>query len=147
MKVLLAIDDSKFSEAATQAVIHQMRPDRSDVLVLHVVEPLLLIPYEYIGDVSTLQAAQKEALKRGKELVARAKEQLERAGFKAQSSVEEGDPRSTILDHAAHTSVDVVVVGSHGRKGLDRFLIGSVAESVARHAVCSVWVVRIPSAR
>ena len=77
----------------------------------------------------------------------RAKEQLEKAGFKAQTAVKEGDPKSTILDYAAHTSVDVVVVGSHGRKGLDRFLIGSVAESVARHAVCSVWVVRIPSAR
>ncbi len=147
MKVLLAIDDSKFSEAAAQAVIQQMRPDRTDVLVLHVVEPLLLIPYEYIVDVATLQAAQKEVLKKGKELVVRAKEQLEKAGFKAQTAVQEGDPRSTILDYAARTSVDVVVVGSHGRKGLDRFLIGSVAEAVARHAVCSVWVVRIPSAR
>jgi len=147
MKVLLAIDDSKFSEAARQAVIQQMRPDRSDVLVLHVVGPLLLIPYEYIGDVSTLQDAQKEALKKGKELVARAREQLEKAGFKAQSAVEEGDPRSTILDYVARRSIDVVVVGSHGRKGLDRFVIGSVAESVARHAVCSVWIVRIPSAR
>lgn len=147
MKVLLAIDDSKFSEAATQAVIQQMWPDRTDVLVLHVVEPLLLIPYEYIGDVTTLQAAQKEALKKGKELVVCAKEQLEKAGFKAQTAVKEGDPKSTILDYATHTSVGIVVVGSHGRKGLDRFLIGSVAESVARHAGCSVWIVRIPSAR
>lgn len=147
MKVLLAIDDSKFSEAAAQAVIQQMRPDRTDVLVLHVVEPLLLIPHEYIGDVATLQAAQKQVLKKGKELVVRAKERLEKAGFKAQTAVEEGDPRSTILDYAARTSVDVLVVGSHGRKGLDRFLIGSVAEAVARHAVCSVWVVRIHSAR
>jgi nucleotide-binding universal stress UspA family protein len=142
VKVLLAIDDSKFSEAATRAVIQEMRPDRTDVLVLHVVEPLLFIPYEYVA---TLQAAQKEALKKGKELVVRAKEQLEKAGFKAQTAVQEGDPRSTILDYAARTSVDVVVVGSHGRKGLDRFLMGSVAESIARHAICSVWIVRLPS--
>jgi nucleotide-binding universal stress UspA family protein len=147
MRVLLAIDDSKFSEAATQAVIQQMRPDQSDVLVLHVVEPLLLVPYEYIGEVATLQAAQKRLVKEGKELVARAKGLLEKAGFKAQTAVKEGDPRSTILDYAARTGAALVVVGSRGRKGLDRFLIGSVAESVARHASCSVWIVRIPSAR
>jgi nucleotide-binding universal stress UspA family protein len=147
MKVLLAIDDSKFSEAATQAVIQHMRPDRTDVWVLHAVEPLLLVPSEYIGEVTTLEAAQQQRLKEGKELVVRAKELLEKVGFKVQTAVEEGDPRSTILDYAAHTSVDVVVVGSHGRKGLYRFLMGSVAESVARHAVCSVWIVRIPMAR
>lgn len=147
MKVLLAIDDSKFSEAATQAVIQQVRRDQTDVLVLHAVEPLLLVPYEYISEVTTLEAAQQQRLKEGKELVVRAKELLEKAGFKAQTAVEEGDPRSTILDYAARASVNVIVVGSHGRKGLDRFLMGSVAESVARHAVCSVWIVRIPSAR
>jgi nucleotide-binding universal stress UspA family protein len=146
MKVLLAIDDSRFSKAATQAVIQQMRPDHTEVLVLHAVEPLLLVPYEYISEVTTLEAAQQRRLKEGKELVARAKELLEKAGFKAQTAVEEGDPRSKILDCTTRTSADVVVVGSHGRKGLDRFLIGSVAESVARHAACSVWVVRMPSA-
>lgn len=147
MKVLLAIDDSKFSEAATQAVIQELRPNQTEVLVLHVVEPLLLVPYIDIGYVATLQAAQKEALKKGKELVGRAKEMLEKAGFKAPTAVEEGDPRSMILDYIARTRADVVVMGSHGRKGLDRFLIGSVAESVARHAACSAWIVRIPSAR
>jgi nucleotide-binding universal stress UspA family protein len=147
VKVLLAIDDSKFSEAATQAVIQQMRPDQCEVSILHVVEPLLIVPYEYIGDVATLQAAQKQWLKKGKELVVHAKEILEKAGFKTQTAVKEGDPRSIILDYIARTGTDVVIVGSHGRKGLDRFLIGSVAESVARHAVCSVWIVRIPSAR
>jgi nucleotide-binding universal stress UspA family protein len=147
MKVLLAIDDSKFSEAATQTVIQQLRPDQTDVLVLHVVEPLLLAPNEYIGEVKTLEAAQQQMLKEGRELVVRAKELLENAGFKARTAVEEGDPKSTILDYAVRTRADVVVVGSHGRKGFDRFLMGSVAEAVARHAVCSVWIVRIPSAR
>ena len=52
--------------------------------------------------------------------------------------VEEGDPKTRIIDHAAHWQADVIVLGSHGRKGLDRFLLGSVSEAVARHAPCSV---------
>jgi nucleotide-binding universal stress UspA family protein len=143
MKVLLAIDDSRFSEAATQAVLQQMRPEHTEVCVLHVVKPLLLISYAYIRQVETIEAAQQECLKEGKELVARAEELLRKAGFRAHTAVEEGDPRSTIVDYAVHWNADLVLVGSHGRKGLDRLLMGSVAEFVARHARCSVEIVRI----
>lgn len=144
MKVLLALDDSKFSEAATQAVVRQFRRDQTEVCILHVVEPLLLVPYEYIGDVGMLNAAQQQTLKQGKELVVRAKQLLDKAGFKVQTAIVEGDPKSTIIDYASRWSADLVIVGSHGRKGLDRFLMGSVAESVARHAPCSILIVRIP---
>ncbi|HXJ37726.1 MAG TPA: universal stress protein, partial [Bryobacteraceae bacterium] len=53
-----------------------------------------------------------------------------------------GDPKSVILDTAKTWQADLIVLGSHGRHGLDRFLMGSVAESVAVHAHCSVVVVR-----
>ena len=58
--------------------------------------------------------------------------------------MEKADPRAAIVDYAANWKADLIVLGSHGRKGLDRFLIGSVAEFVARHAFCSVQIVRIP---
>jgi nucleotide-binding universal stress UspA family protein len=136
------------SAVVTTAVFAGSSRNRSiSEMVLHAVEPLLLAPNEYIGEVKTLEAAQQQMLKEGKELVARAKEVLENAGFKARTAVEEGDPKSTILDYDVRTRTDVVVAGSHGRKGLDRFLMGSVAEAVAPHAVCSVWIARIPSAR
>ena len=143
MKILLAVDDSKFSEAAAQAVITQMRPEQTEVCVLHVVEPLLLIPYYYMGQVASLEAAQQKRMADGKELVVRLGQRLMQAGFKVQTDVKEGDPRAMILDYAAAWNPDLIVVGSHGRKGLDRFLIGSVAESLARHATCSVLIVRI----
>jgi len=143
MKILAAVDDSKFSEAAVQAVIGQMRPEDTEVCVLHVVEPLLLIPYYYMGQVASLEAAQQKRMADGKELVVRLGQRLMQAGFKVQTDVKEGDPRAMILDYAAAWNPDLIVVGSHGRKGLDRFLIGSVAESLARHATCSVLIVRI----
>jgi nucleotide-binding universal stress UspA family protein len=143
MKVLLAVDDSKFSEAAIETVMRQMRPEQTEVCVLHVVEPLLLIPYYYMGQVASLETAQEKRLAEGKELVARAAQRLTPAGYHVQTDVKEGDPRAMILDYAEAWNPDLIVVGSHGRKGLDRFLIGSVAESVARHAACSVLVVRL----
>lgn len=128
MKVLLAIDDSKFSELATQAIIRQVRTDNTEVCVLHVVPLSSLI----------------QAVREGRELVAHVEEQLKKAGFKATSTVEQGDPRAIVIDYSTSWRADLIVVGSHGRTGLDRFLLGSVAESISRHSRCSVLIVRTP---
>jgi nucleotide-binding universal stress UspA family protein len=53
-----------------------------------------------------------------------------------------GEPRALILDSAEACAADLIVVASHGRRGLDRFLIGSVSEAVATYAQCSVEVIR-----
>jgi nucleotide-binding universal stress UspA family protein len=63
-------------------------------------------------------------------------------GFKAETAVEVGDIREKIIDAAEEWGADLIVVGSHGRSGIPRFLLGSVAEFVARHAKCSVEIVR-----
>ena len=144
MRILLADDDSKFSEAATQAVIQQTRSEQTEVYVLHVVEPVYsyVAPYSYAVHNQDIEAAQQNLLKHGKELVARAEQQLSKMGFKVHTAVEAGDPRTAIVDFAASRKCDLIVVGSQGRTGLDRFLMGSVAEFVARHASCSAWIVR-----
>jgi nucleotide-binding universal stress UspA family protein len=146
MKILLAIDESRFSEAATKVLLRQVRTENTEICVLHVAKPLLLIPYAYIGQVGDLGQAEEEELERGKELVAHAQQLLASAGFKAHALVEKGDPRAVIVDHAARWNADLIVLGSHGFKGLDRLLIGSVSEAVLRHAPCSVEIVRIPLA-
>jgi nucleotide-binding universal stress UspA family protein len=56
----------------------------------------------------------------------------------------EGDPATEIVRHAQQSGVDVIVMGTHGRTGLDRLLMGSVAEKVLRDAHCSVLVVKLP---
>ncbi len=76
-------------------------------------------------------------------MLAQAAQTLRPAGFKVTSSVEEGDPREVILNSADTWNADLIMVGSHGRKGFDRLLVGSVSEAVARHARCSVEIVRI----
>jgi len=56
----------------------------------------------------------------------------------------EGDPASEIVRYAADASMDLIVMGTHGRTGLDRLLVGSVTEKVMRGAPCSVLAVKLP---
>jgi nucleotide-binding universal stress UspA family protein len=64
------------------------------------------------------------------------------SGGRVDKRVEVGDPAGVICTVAAELGVDVVVVGSHGRSGLSRLLLGSVSEHVVRSAPCPVLVVR-----
>jgi universal stress protein A len=136
-KILLAVDNSKFSEAAIQLVIQQVRPEHAEVCILYVVDLQIPMPTSYAGDFRQV------SLEQGKDLVGRLERLLAQAGFKTQRVIEEGDPRTTVVDYAKQWGANLIVVGSHGRKGLDRFLLGSVAEFVARHASCSVEIVRV----
>ena len=145
MKILLAIDDSKYSEAATDVLVQQIRRETSEVYVFHVVVPPILIPYDYMEQVETLAEAQQEKVKEGKELVEQTAQKVQAAGFKVQTGIEEGDPKDAVIEKAAQCKTDVIFVGSHGRQGIDRFLIGSTSQAVLRHAPCSVQIVRIPA--
>ena len=146
MKILLAIDDSTFSEAAIEAVIRQAIPQETEVKVLQVIEPIPIYPdgqaWGYGPEASqVLEEQRKEA----EGLVARAGQTLREKNFKVMTAIEEGNPKEIIIDSAAEWHADLIVVGSHGRKGLDRFFMGSVSEAVARHAHCSVQIVRVQS--
>jgi nucleotide-binding universal stress UspA family protein len=146
MKILLAVDDSKFSEAATQAVIAQSKPQDTEVRVLHVVEtPSLLVTREMGGYDAGIEEAWEAQRERGEALVAKTAEALRAHGLRFTTDLQEGDPKSMILDEAEKWRADLIVLGAHGRKGLERFLIGSVSDAVARHARCSVEVVRARS--
>ena len=144
MKILLAIDNSRSSQEARRAVAKQFRTKGMQVRVLHVVEPISayvsagMIPH-FVPHVAKVE---QERRKEAKELVQRAAQHLRKVGFKTSEIVLEGDTRTSILDYAANWHADLIVLGSHGWKGLGRFLMGSVSEAVTRHAGCSVEVIR-----
>ena len=149
MKILLAIDGSKYSEAAAQNLISAFRTQSAEVLVLQVVEPLVFSapPQMARGYAPEMAARLQGELKQARESVLRTVESVRKAGFKADSRVVESEVRTAILDAAAEWRADLIVLGSHGEKGLRKVLLGSVAEFVARHAHCSVLVVRTASER
>jgi nucleotide-binding universal stress UspA family protein len=147
MKILLAIDGSECSQAATRAVVGQFPRDRAEVKVLHADEwpnrlPTSLAFAEGPAAASDILDVREERRRQGEEIVSRAAQQLQAAGFQTSTAVLEGDARHAILDTAAEWGPDLIVLGSHGRRGMGRFLLGSVSESVVRHAPCSVEIVR-----
>ena len=145
MTILLAIDDSEFSEAALRSVAGQA-PRNTKVWVLHVLEsPSTLLGREMGGSKPEFEAAWKARRGHAKALVVKAAERLRDSGLNATPILKEGDPKSRIIDLATEWHADLIVLGSHGRKGLNRFLLGSVSQAVARQAPCSVQIVRIPS--
>jgi len=140
MKILVAIDDSKSSEQAVPKISSHIQPKGTEVRVLHVLQPITVTPPPQMsaGYAPELEAQAKGA----QELVKRAAEALAAAGFKVETTIEKGDVRLKIVDSAAEWGADLIVVGCHGRGGIPRLLLGSVAEFVARHAHCSVLIVR-----
>jgi len=148
LRILLAIDDSEFSEAATQAVIRQFRAEDTELHVLHVLEWCRAVPACFSFARGNTYASQflsltKKARDKAAALVQRVAALLQDNGFQVSTAVVDGDPRLAILSSATKWKPDLIVLGSHNRRGLDRFLAGSVSEAVAREAACSVEIVRV----
>jgi nucleotide-binding universal stress UspA family protein len=142
MRVLVAVDDSKFAGDLSRSIITQCQASTTEVLVLHVLQPVGPPPPQ----MSPRYAPELEyENKLARALVERISTELRDAGFKAEGRVEFGDVRESIIDYATEWHADLVVVGSHGERGIQRFLLGSVSEFVARHAKCSVEIVRTPA--
>jgi nucleotide-binding universal stress UspA family protein len=144
MRILLAIDDSKCSEAAREAVIEQARPQDTEVRVLYVLESSPLLVARVMGGYDpAFETAWEARRQKGETVVTKAAEMLRARGLNVAAVVEQGEPKSKILDVAEEWQADLIVLGSHGRRGLGHFLIGGISDAVARHAHCSVEIVRI----
>jgi nucleotide-binding universal stress UspA family protein len=139
MKILMAMDDSRFAEDRLRAVLTRAHPQQTEVLVLHVLQPLTPPPPQMGAGYAPELADEKADAQALLDGVA---ERLRSAGFKVQTQVELGDARARILDCAEDWGADLIIMGSHGHNGFQRFLLGSVPEFVARHAKCSVEIVR-----
>lgn len=126
-RVLLATDGSATSMAATEAVTRRPWPAGSEFRILSVAEPW---------------AIESPGLK-ARDAVTAAKEVLADAGLKTSEAVRSGNAKDLILEEARKWGADLIVVGSHGRRGFKRFLLGSVSETIAMNAHCSVVVVRL----
>jgi len=144
-RILLATDGSSFSQSAAQSIASRPWPAGSVVRVLTVVElhiPMMHTP-DYF-DASAMEEARGDAMRHAQEAVAFAEQVIGDAGLEVSTNIAipTATPKELILKEADDWGADLIVLGSHGRRGVSRFLLGSVSEAVALHAPCSVEVIR-----
>ena len=142
-KLLCPIDFSDDSRQALERAAELVAPGGAGIALLHVVEPAVALGNLPMGD-NTLQAADRRA----SHALARWASDLEkRVSVPVSTEIRIGRPGVQtlgVLD--ADPTFDLVIMGSHGRTGIRRVLLGSVAEQVLRHAACPVLIVRSPRA-
>jgi nucleotide-binding universal stress UspA family protein len=143
MKILIGIDDSPYSRAALEFVRKLSWPAKTKVYVVSAVRPAVLAYSEmYVPAAAAADEIIKQETKAHEELVSRAEKTLRDAGVTTEARVLIGDPREAIIQTARDEGIDLIVVGSHGRSGITKLLMGSVATHVVTHAPCSVMVVK-----
>jgi nucleotide-binding universal stress UspA family protein len=134
-KVLVPVDFSEESLRAVEVAL-QIVEDPSELHVIHVLPPLAANDPAVLWDVVSEETATKRAQERMEELFGGPRY----AGHV--DAVSFGAPAAEIASYADEIGADLIVLPSHGRTGMKRLLIGSVAERVVRHAHCPVLVLR-----
>ena len=141
--VLVPIDGSTPSWTAFDHAISMFEGDR--ITVLHVVDPTEGV-YAGVDGGYYDPSVYDRAVDEGEALCERAVERAEEADATAstiiETAIETGRPARTIVDYADDHDIDHIVIGSHGRSGVSRVLLGSVAEAVTRRAAVPVTIVR-----
>ncbi|UTF55565.1 universal stress protein [Natronosalvus rutilus] len=132
-RVLVPVDGSSHSETALEESI-ELFPD-AEIVVLHVVQ-VTRIPSD--PDVSPYEFAKAE----GEDILEDAREMAAEYGRPIKTALVDGNTPRTIVKYVDEHNVDHVVMGSTGRSGVSRLLLGSVAEAVTRRSPVSVTIVR-----
>lgn len=146
MKIILATDGSACSEAAVEEVVRRRWPSGTEVRVVSVAEqPAPLVAEPYMVASGYFEEAERVSRQQAREAVARSAAKLRETGDRGLQVSEEvlsGSPKRTIVEESESWDADLIVVGSHGYKSWERMLLGSVSQSVAAHAPCSVLIAR-----
>jgi nucleotide-binding universal stress UspA family protein len=137
-RIIIAVDGSVFAARAANVGFELARSLGAEAALIHVIDPSVVVAPEGGYPAGELIALAEQD---GKRLL---------AGFSQRASVQPpplkfiqvGKPATEIVKAAQEWPADLIVIGSHGRGGVQRLLLGSVADGVMRHAKCPVLVVR-----
>ena len=134
--IFLTTDGSKYSAAATDSAINFVKSYGGEIKVVSVVD----VTEEFMA---RAPGAVEDLVKKAKGFVEDVKKKAEAQGVKTETFVREGEPYKVVTNLAKEYDSNVIVVGSHGRSGFRRLLMGSVTEKVIGHSPCPVLVVKI----
>ena len=103
---------------------------------------LLRVAYAHTFPGADPTDAEVKVVREAEEYLRGIENRLKAKGFKADSHVRYGSDAEEILDHASQKDIDLIAMTTHGRGGVKRFLLGSVAEKILRHSPKPVFLVR-----
>lgn len=147
MKILVAIDDSPCSQEVLRYIGEMPWTESDQFIVLSVVEPIPVDVGLGVAPESD-EAVDQATYDACADLTARAciaiRDRL--PSNHVEAKVLTGHPSEQIVDFAESIEADLVIMGSHGRRGFKKFLLGSVADEVLKRATCSVGVIKARAA-
>jgi nucleotide-binding universal stress UspA family protein len=141
-RILYATDLSPASEPAWDEAKRLGRLFDAEILLLHVVAPLPILPLEGYVPPQVYEDLIGSARSDAQERLDRLLGSVAGSGLKTRIRLEEGPPASRILEAATQEAAALLIVGTHGRTGLERIVLGSVADRMVRQATCPVLTVR-----
>jgi len=144
-KILIATDGSKHSEKAAEKALEMARLTGGKVTALYVADVSnYFAPVDMSYNIAdeTIGGMRNLVLKDGEAAVKRVEEMAKAAGIQFEGKIIEGNPANDIMKFAEESKEDLIVMGGIGRTGLEKFLLGSVAEKVVRNSRVPVMVVR-----
>ncbi|MFP4170768.1 MAG: universal stress protein [Methanomassiliicoccales archaeon] len=138
-RILIPTDGSEYTKTAIEKGVHLAKVCEAEVTALYVVDQTSFVNFPMDSTIVNVYSLLE---KEGKEALDHVKNIGEEAGVKVKTRMEEGSPIRKITE--ASRDHDIVVMGTLGRTGMSKLLLGSVAERVVRLSHCPVMVVRAP---
>ena len=141
-RILFASDFSKASRKAFLTAVAMAKANRAALTIVHVVVPFTpIVPEQYL-DAQTWEKIDTEARRWSQQQLRKLTDRAKKAGVRTVGLLLEGDPAQQTIRAARSTRADLLVVGTHGRTGLAKFFVGSVASRLVATASCPVVTVR-----
>ena len=143
MKVLVAVDELACIHPVTEFIRQHRWTEEVHISIVHVIAPIMF-DYPMGAYPLLLESVQHESELVSKQILDEARTRL--SGVRAQVETESvvGLPVPVIVDKAKAWHADLIVVGCHGRHGLNKLIFGSVSQEIATQSPCSVVILRIP---
>ncbi len=141
-RILHPTDFSSASTAAFKRAVAMAKKDRSELVLLHVLAPPMPLAGEGYIPPNVYEDLEASAQRYAQKRLATLKDRAKTAGVRASTVIREGVADEQIVRAARAKKADVIVIGTHGRTGLAKLFLGSVASRVVTAAHCPVLTVR-----
>jgi len=143
-RIMVTLDGSEFAERALPYAIELAQKFDAEIELIRVVQPIIVMSDFGATTYQTLVSMEE---KEAATYLRARQHELQQLGVRVHYKLLEGSVADAIIDQALRDEVDLIVMSTHGRSGLSRWIYGSVATKILEHAPCPVFLVRVQHAK